>query len=183
MLNVAYLKKHLKIEHITADDTYLADLEAAAVSAVEEYEGTHYGTAGEITHYLPGSGTTDLWLPEAPNGTDLAGEDPGVSIIVHEAAYPGDDLTELVAADDDGYLVRGSKLVRKGGYLWSRGYEYTVRYNRGGLPGTAPERVQQAVRMLVARWYSHRTGISEVGSIKPDDEVGRLLKRRAPRVG
>lgn len=172
MIPVAELKTHLRVTH-TTDDEYIEGLERAAVSLVEEYEGAFYGERDDVTRYLPGTGTTDLWLPETPNTV----------VTVHEASYPGDEATEVIAADDDGFLVRGSRLVRKGGYTWPRGYEYTVVYNRGFTEGLEPERVHQAVRLMVARWYSNRTGLTEAGRLQMDDEAMKLLRRRAPRVG
>lgn len=170
MLSVAYLKKHLRLEHTTADDMYLADLEAAAVSLIEEYEGVHYGAAGSVTEHVRGTGTPDLFLAAAPTAVTS----------VHEASYPGETPTEIATADDDGFLVRGARLVRAGGYVWERGYEYTVVYTRGYAPGAAPERVYQAVREIVTHWYVNDTAAGE--RVIPESVLG-TLRRRAPRVG
>lgn len=155
MISVASLKKHLRIEHITTDDAYLADLEAAAVAFVERETGRYFGSVGARTEYVTGLGTDTMWLRESPIlSTPIVAGD----MTVLERADPGDPGTAIVVATD--FVVRGSRLVRIDD-VWTRGYEYQVTYNAGNAAGAVGEEIQNAVRSLVALWYTHRTQSEE----------------------
>lgn len=155
MISVAEMKKHLNIEHITADDAYLADLEATAVAVVERWTGKTYPASAERTQYVRGLGIDSIWLAHEPTLSDpIVAED----MTVTERSAPGGEGTVLTVAED--FVVRGTALVRVGGY-WTAGYEYEVTYTSGYGPGAEPEDVRGAVRDMVALWYTNRTPSEE----------------------
>lgn len=167
MIGLAELKQHLRVTH-TRDDAYIAELEAAAVEAVAQYEGAVLGEPAAQSEFHRGSGTRDLWLDAAPV--------TGGEITVIERAYPGGDAVEL---GTDDFTVRGSSLVRLGaGNRWQLGYEYQVDYQAGYAEGEAPYRLQRAVAMLVALWYGNRTPVASGGAVELPLGVKLLLKRR-----
>lgn len=154
-----------------AEDEYIRALETAAVAYVEKQTGKYFGTAADATEVVSGTGTADLWLPG-----------PVASVTsVAERAFAGDDDTAVAAADDDGYVVRGDRLVRKGGGVWARGYEYEVAYSRGAE--AAPADIQEAVRKLVVLWFSRRLPVSDVQvSELPHGIADTLAAHRTPLV-
>jgi hypothetical protein len=133
--------------------TLLVELEDAAVNWFTEQTDRYWGAEAETTVLLEGNGRRELYLPEVPDSID--------NITVLERAYPGDTETEITAADTDGFELRDMHLSRKGGYVWSRGYEYLVTFTRGyeqvdpGPPADilAPAAVRQAIKQIVAFWY------------------------------
>lgn len=163
MISVAALKAHLNIPH-TLHDTYLADLEAAAVEVAEQHFG-YLGAAEEVTEYVRGTGIADLYLSDPAAATPVP--------TVTAAQYPGDAGD---AATD--FVARGNRLVRTAGGVWSRGYEYAVTYTRGYAPGAQPERAHHAVRMLVAHWYASRTPVSDANASKMPHTLDELLPIR-----
>lgn len=154
MIPVAALKQHLKIEHITADDAYLADLEAQAVAVVELYTGKVYPAVGERIEYVTGDGTNKLRLALAPILSDPVVD---ADVVVAERSSPGGEATNIVMAEDDGFVVRDTELLRRSGGVWTSGYEYEVTYNGGYAPGSQDEKARGAVRDMVALWYTNRT--------------------------
>lgn len=153
-----------------SEDPYIRDLEAAAVAYAERQTGLYLGAARDATEYVIGGGTSDLWL---------AGPVAEITSVT-EHAYSGDDGTVLTAEDDDGYLVRGDRLVRKNGNTWYRGYEYEVAYSQGA---DVPADIQQAVRQLVALWFEARLPVSDAGLQDIPHTVSDIFAaHRAPRI-
>lgn len=155
MISLAKLKAALRITAST-DDGYLVDLEVQAVSFVERETGRYFGAVASVTEYLIGGGTDTLFLSEAPAAPPTT---------VTERTYPGGDATTITAADADGYVLRGTmKLVRKGGGIWARGYEYEVTYDRGYAAEAEPGEIRMLVTDLVAYWYEERVPVASLGS-------------------
>jgi hypothetical protein len=157
MIAIADLETFLGIAAGT-DLALLLELESASVEWFGAQTDRYFGAAAETTQVVEGNGQRDLYLAEVP--------DPAEDIEVIEQAYPGDDTEEVTASDEDGFVVRDQHLARKGGYVWSLGYEYLVTYTRGyvetapAVAGVtpadiaAPDAVRQAVKQIVAFWYN-----------------------------
>lgn len=180
MFDVDYLKNALRVRH-DRDDAYLADLEAFAVSHAGRVSGRYLGALEERTVYLAGHGRPTLYL-EGPVAVDVS---TGLALVsmVTERAHPGEVGTELVAAEEDGWLVRGNALVRKNGHRWIYGWEYEVTYSRDG-EADVPGGIQQAVLQLVALWYEHRVPLAQVQVLQelPYGPTQLLLSHRRPLV-
>lgn len=154
MISVDDLKLALRVTH-TAEDDYITALEAAAVGYIERFTGRTFSAEVEVTEYLWGRGTDTLVLRETPGGT----------LTVVERATPGATGTTIAAGDEDGYLVRGRKLVRKNGHAWYRGYEYAATYTQGYAAGSEPDDIQNLVKQIVAHWYERRIPMPTVGEV------------------
>jgi hypothetical protein len=125
--------------------------ERGAVAFVERQTGRYFGEPDELTEYLIGDGTRNLWIRDrvVPVDTD-SGEEYAVAS-VRARTNPGGDPTELEQGTD--YLVRPldreTPLVRTGGNVWTRGTEYEVLYLRGYVLGTEPADIRQLVIDLI----------------------------------
>lgn len=129
-----------------SQDEILSSLERAAVAFIQNATGLHFGEVEETTIYLQGSGLRRLWLPQAASGT----------VTVLELPDAGDAGTAVTEASDDGFVVRGSQLVRKNGLTWNRDYEYAVTFPRGYEAGSEPDDIRQLVMDLVSAKYAQR---------------------------
>lgn len=143
MIETAELIEYLEAD--AGDTAVLEQLERAAAAFVSRQTGRYFGEPAEHSITLVGSGSRRLWLPDAPIDPEVPA-DPLVTI--EERAYPGEDPTTLVIDTD--FALRGSELIRLGGYSWTRGYEYEATYRRGYEPGTEPEDIRQLVLDLVS---------------------------------
>lgn len=147
MIPLAVLKNALDIEAAdTSKDDILTRLEATAVSFVESRTGWHFGAVANGVIYLQGSGTRRLWLPQEAAG----------AVTVLERTHAGDAGTAIVETNDDGFVVRGSQIIRKNGLVWTRTNEYQVTFARGFAVGTEPEEIRQLVIDLVSAKWAQR---------------------------
>lgn len=146
MIELSALKAHLRSEEVKLDpdrDTILASLEAGAVAFVEGETERYFQASTTFTLYLIGNGQRELWLPEAPSAITS----------IEERSEVGEAWTEIDSADDDGWELRSHQVLRKGGNVWERGYEYRVVYDFGYTAGSEPAEIRQLVIDLVAlRW-------------------------------
>jgi hypothetical protein len=140
--------------YIGTDDPFDARLEMVAGFAVAFLSAeTHryLGSPEERTEYLPGTGTTRLWLSDTPTGE--------VTVEESRAGDPGE------AVDD--YITRGRSLLRAGGKQWDRRYDYGVTYTAGFV--VLPQDLEQAVFDL-SKWKLEYLGRdSGLGSEKLGD--------------
>ena len=151
MIPLADLKLALRVSHAT-DDAHITSLEERAVAYVERKTGRSY-TAGNATEYVRGADDGVLYL----------GGPASAVVSVTQRAYPGAEETVIVEAADDGFDLRGTKLVRSGGYFWSSAYEYEVEYTRDVTP---PDDILEAVEGLVSLWYNVRLPVA-LGTVAP----------------
>ena len=145
MIDLTDLKAHLGGDARTDPDrdTVLLALEIAAVDFVQRETSRYFAVSTEHTEYIDGEDDRELWLNERPSATTS----------VHVRAEIGDDWTEILAGDSDGFELRGARLLRKGGAVWERGCEYRIIYDFGYAPGLEPSEIRQLVTDLVAhRW-------------------------------
>lgn len=145
MIALADLKALLD-EGGTDHDSFLTLQEAAAVEFVQRYTGRYFGASEQAEQIVPGVGTNTLWLAD----------DAAAVASVHESIYPGAAESEILAGDVDGFVIRGRRLVRKGGSVWRRGHEYRVIYTRGYAAGNEPADIRGAVLELVRYRYGQR---------------------------
>lgn len=172
MIEVGELRDALRIDG-TAEDSYLVELEKAAVAYCEQQTGRYFGTATTRTERLRGTGHDKLWLEE--KATTLP-------TTVTEIVNPGDTGVTITAADDDGYEDWGdtvSVLVRKAGNVWNVGNIYVVTYALGYTEGNEPSDIRKAVRDLVVYWYEKRVPVGDVGQVftfEAPHHVGNLIR-------
>lgn len=157
MITLPDLKDWLEVEGDEADDL-LTSLEARAVEFVERETGRYFGALENVTEILCGDGGGKLRLAEVPTSIPAS---------VQERAYVGADATTITASDDDGYELRTltlpssnlAYLLRKGGCVWARGFEYSVTYERGYAAGDEPGDIRQLVLDLVqVKWAMRDAG-------------------------
>lgn len=166
MIELEDAKAYLRVTH-DSDDVIIADLLAAAQEEVERRTGVYLGEETEYTETVRGAGTDRLYLTSEPVATISA----QVIVEVTEQPYAGGTETEIDDGADDGFVIDGNALVRKGAYVWTRDYRYTVTYTRGYDEGTQPERFKQAVRFLLARWYVNRSSMT-TGTVTAEMDNG-----------
>jgi len=124
------------------DPPVLQHLVERAIEFVQTQTRRYFGPTQEWTEYLIGSGSRVLRLPEAAAAPITA---------IEERPFPGDD--PAVIADTD-FLQRDvdtiTHLVRKGGVVWTDGYEYAVTFQRGYGVGDGPKDIEQLILDLIA---------------------------------
>lgn len=156
MIALADLKVELDID---ADDltfdAYLSALEPRAVAYVEMRTHRYFGPQVDVTEYVTGLGMSRLYLL-----SNIA--DPDYLTEVIERRYPGDAGASITDTASSGFVIRTSEreawLVRKGGYVWERDYEYEVTFERGYAPGAEPGEIRQLVIDLIAARFAARDG-------------------------
>ena len=150
MIPIPELKAHLRIRPTTTEqDKLLERLEADAVAVAEHMTRRYFGLTATVTEYVDGTGTQNLWLSDDAQATPLP--------VVSERSQPGGTATSILGTADDGWLLRGGRLVRKAGLIWSLGFEYQVDYSRGYEAGDEPADIRRAVLEIVAHQYTMRT--------------------------
>ena len=174
MIGTSELMNALRCSKSEAAGDYVTGLEAAAVAYVERKTNRSFSTSGERTEILLGNGRRDLWVAESI--------DTGETVTITETSYPGATPVTITASEGNGYEVRGTKLVRKGGFSWTRGYEYTVTYTAGYTAGEEPDDIRQAVTALVTLWYERRLPLTKTAEAEVPKHLDSILRswRRPP---
>lgn len=186
MIDAAELQAYLN--HPAELTTMVGLLEQAAVTIVETWQGIRYPAAGTQVEFIrvgrpiPNSnlgvlstvwtiGNKDLFLTLNPTA------DPTE---VLERADVGEVGTPITAAQSDGWVRRGTVLVRKG-TVWKEGFEYQVTYAGGYAAGTEPDNVRQAVKSVTLVLYNRRGAeVSMTDLARTDnDEINDLLTQMA----
>lgn len=134
------------------DEAEIAPLEswlAAALAFVNTQTRRYFGPVEEAEEFLTGRGRRDLWLAEPPTLVDAYD-----AVSVSEVAYPGADSTDILEGSESGFDLRiaghEGKLVRRGPCgVWTRGYEYVVRYPRGYEEDAGPKDIEDVLIELV----------------------------------
>lgn len=183
MVELTALKAALNIPTgTTTHDGYLLALEEAAVEYVQRATGRFLGATDDAAEFvLEGTGDAVLWLPERASA---------VTAVVSRS-YLGGEETAIATDDDDGWALRipagethGSRLIRKGGHVWSRFTEYVVTATIGYDAGAEPAEDRGDVTALVSHWFENRlpavTGT--VAQNVPLHVAERLASRRKLRV-
>jgi hypothetical protein len=158
MISLGRLRRALGIEPADephADDQLLNELLGRALAFVEKQTGRYFGEEHAVEEYLTGDGKRNLWLAGLPL---IDPTDEYDALLVVEQLHPGAAQTAIAEGAANGFEVRGGGrqywLVRRGGYVWQRGYEYIVTYVEGyeidGLPGD----IEQLLIDLVSSRYS-----------------------------
>lgn len=178
MISIDDLELFLGIADGT-DTALLIDLEAAAVEWFEQQTQRYFGAVASTTERPQGNGKRDLYLAEPVTAVTS----------VTRQAYPGADTETITEGDDDGFEVRDMHLTRKGGFLWSSGYEYIVVYTRGYTETAAaeedvtpadiaaPDDVRMAIKQIVAFWYNGGE-MAEGSSQKTSETMGNYSYTR-----
>jgi len=155
MISIDDLETFLGIADGT-DTELLIDIEGAAVEWFEQQTQRFFGAVASVTERPVGNGKRDLYLSEPITAVTS----------VTRQAYPGADTETITEGDDDGFEIRDMHLTRKGGYVWTSGYEYIVVFTRGytltaaAVADTtpadiaAPDDVRMAIKQIVSFWYN-----------------------------
>jgi hypothetical protein len=139
--------------------TVLEALEARAVEIIQAEADRYFGTPIEHVEQLVGDGSDKLYLRERadPEAESVP------AITVEYRAETGDAWVEITEAGVDGWEVElprpvwlGAVLRRKGGGVWTAGYQYRVTYTFGYAAGEEPGDIRQAVIDLVSFKYLER---------------------------
>jgi hypothetical protein len=147
MIPLSELKAYLGIEATDqASDVALFEMEKNAVAFVETHTHRYFGPPAAFEEIIVGDGTRKLWLAEPPLPDAEAEYGTRVGT-VEERSVPGADPVLLEERTDFEVRTPGHEgiLVRWGGNVWTRGYEYTVTYWRGYPYGTEPGDIRQVV--------------------------------------
>ena len=145
MIDTDTLRKYL--DSPVEDDDVIEAFEASAQKMVEQHTGYLFDAAGNVTEYLYGMGTNALFLTRNPTADPTA---------VTERAQIGDAGTVITAAQSDGWVRLGSRLLRKGGSEWTLGYQYEVTYPGGYELNEEPGDVRAAVLRITGVLYRQR---------------------------
>ena len=149
--------KHTLPSSDPAEDELIEQYEAAAVAAIQRITGRYYGAPVSADLVAYGDGSSLLYLDERV--TAIA--------TLTERLYLGDTGTSILTGDTNGWALRlgpgqthTNKVIRKGGYLWTYGYEYAVTGTIGYSAGNEPAHIRQAVLELAAEFYVHRVPVA-----------------------
>lgn len=171
-LTLAEAKLHMRVE-VADDDSLITSLITAARQWCEAFQGRAYITQ-----------TWQLWLDAWPEGDEIRLPRPPLQSVVTVKYYGADGAEYVMPAAD--YLVdtksEPGRLVLGYGKTWPSvtlrpasaiAIEFVAGY---GAVSAVPEKVKQAMKLLVAHWYEHREAVL-TGSISKELEfaVGALL--------
>lgn len=150
MISVATLQAALPAA-ATADTVELGNMIERARVFIEKTTRRYFGSIETHTEYVYGTGSRVLRLKEQAVIEDT--DYPEDSITVAERPWPGDAMTAI-----EGFLIRlqeedkVSLLVRTGGSVWTKGYEYAVTYERGyGIDNGPPDIAQLIIDLIEPR--------------------------------
>ena len=171
-VSLAEAKAHLRIDG-TAEDTLVGSLIVTSRLHVESALALSLVTQGWSWFF-------DAWPRDIAVKLPLR---PVQSIAAVRLYDEAGDITTLAS---DTYLLDGAaapaRLVRQGALVWPKpgrianGIEIAFTSGFGDVAADVPEPIRQAVRLLIAHWYEHRTPF-EVGAAAtpPPDTVEHLL--------
>lgn len=145
MIPVADLVTALNAE--PGDATYIAQLLAAAVEYINEPGGRYFGSIAEVTENVVWRGGTFQLASEPVDGVFAVTKWSG-------SAWEAVDTAGYVL---DGRLVFADTPDLRYGRSHLR-VTYEAGYEEIGEEWDAPEDIKQAVRMLVAHWFTNREG-------------------------
>ncbi len=160
------------VQVYSAEDSLLTGLIQAAREYAEGFQNRALCTQ-----------TWELVLNDWPNGDRIDVPLPPLQSIT-SIKYKDSDGTETTwddteyIVDTDGFL---GGVVLADGYTWPEYDLYPVgairiRFVAGyGLAVSVPQRVKQAILLLVAHWYEHREGASEKAFSEPPFAIKALL--------
>jgi uncharacterized phiE125 gp8 family phage protein len=169
---LAEAKAHLRVDG-TAEDTLIASLIVAARLNVEAAAGLALVTQG-WSYFL------DAW----PRGSALKLPLRPVQSVV--AVRLHDENAVATTLDPVFYLLDGAgappRLVRQGALVWPKpgrvanGIEVAFTAGFGDGAADVPGPIRQAILMLVAHWYEHRSPVEIGAHAEPvPGMVGELL--------
>lgn len=165
-------KKHLRVD-IANDDTLISSLITAAREYCEDFQNRAYITQ-----------TWQLWLDGWPDGSEISIPKPPLQTVSSIKYYSEDGAEYTLPAED--YIVdvqsQPGRVVLASGKSWpdvslrpanAVVVDFVVGY---GDAVDVPQRVKQAILLLVGHWYEHREAVL-TGSISKEIEftVSALL--------
>lgn len=143
ILTVEELKSYLGIT-VATYDAVLEDLEIEAASIVERITGWKWSEPTTDVHVLIGQDTDEMFLPERPSSQDPT------DFVIDDRLFEADpNEVTIDPAAEDGYVIDGRRIRRKGGNCWLSTHEYVVTGPLGWLPADVPGYIRAAVRALV----------------------------------
>ena len=182
-VTLAEAKAHLRVDG-TAEDTLVASLIVTSRLHVEAVAGLALVTQS-WSWYI------DAWPPGPPGHAVKLPMRPIQSIA---AVRLYDEAGTATTLDPATYFLDGTaappRLIRHGAVPWTRpgrvanGIEVAFTAGYGNAAADVPAPIRQAVLLLVAHWYEHRSPVEEGTHPAPlPDMVSDLLAPyRAPRL-
>ena len=179
-VTLAEAKAHLRVDG-TAEDTLVASLIVTSRLHVESGIGLALITQG-WSYFL------DCWPPGPALKLPLR---PVQAI---DAVHLYDENAVVTTLAPETYLLDGAsapaRLVRQGAIVWPKpgrianGIEVAFTAGFGDTAADVPGPIRQAVLLLVAHWYEHRSPLEIGAAAEPvPDMVGELLgPYRSPRL-
>lgn len=157
MIEVSDLTRWLDIATPTdAEMLLLNDLETRAVAFIERQANRHFGASQTFVETFTGLDSSVIWLNESPASITQ----------VRTRAWVGDTWVIVATGDDDGWELRGRRLMRKSPFVWTTGYEIEVTYDFGYTAGQEPSDIRQLVFDLVKLKWDLRTDAAGVAAEK-----------------
>lgn len=164
-VTLAEAKLHLRVE-IADDDALITSLITAAREWCERFQGRAYVTQ-----------TWQLWLDAWPEGDEIRLPRPPLQSVTSVKYYGADGAEYVMPATD--YLVdikaEPGRIVLGYGKTWPSvtlrpAGAIVVEFVAGyGDASAVPQRVKQAILLLVGAWYQNREAVI-VGSISKELE-------------
>lgn len=164
-LTLADAKAHLRVD-IVDDDALITSLITAARQWCEAFQGRAYVTQ-----------TWQLWLDSWPEGDEILIPRPPLQSVTSIKYYGADGAEYVMPATD--YLVdtksEPGRIVLGYGRTWPSvtlrpASTIVVEFVAGyGAASAVPEKVKQALLLLVGHWYAHREAVL-TGSISKEIE-------------
>jgi hypothetical protein len=149
MIELKVLKRQLKIDDDQiADDGLILQMEAAAVTFMQNETGLYFGPVSEITDVLSSNGYAPIWL----HGTPLLGDEYMPFSLERRSSPAG--TWEVVATTD--YEVDGARLYPLTYWLPARRNLRATYWSGFEETEEAPADIRQKVRELVTLMYEHR---------------------------
>lgn len=185
-VTVAEAKAHLRIDG-TAEDTLIASLVVTSRLHVEAAAALALVTQGW-------SWFLDAWPPGPPGRSGHAVKLPLRPVQSIAAVRLYDDSASATTLDPATYFLDGAaappRLVRHSALPWPRsgrianGIEIAFIAGFGPTAADVPAPIRQAILLLVAHWYEHRSPLEEGAHAAPlPTMVSELLAPyRAPRL-
>ena len=185
-VTLAEAKAHLRVDG-TAEDTLIASLIVTSRLHVEAVAGLALVTQS-WSWYI------DAWPQGPPGPPGHAVRLPLRPVQSIEAVRLYDEAGTATTLDPATYFLDGTaappRLIRHGAVAWTRpgrvanGIEIAFTAGYGNAAADVPAPIRQAVLLLVAHWYEHRSPLEEGAHPVPlPDMVSDLVAPyRAPRL-
>lgn len=170
-VSLSLAKQHLRVEDLSADDTYISSLISVALSMVEEITGQDIRTRTWDLK-LKKFPINDIRLPRTPvtSVASVQYVDQGGDTQTVESSVYSTDLSEAGSASG----VMGPRLYLNYSQQWpvSRYHDGSVIVRFVSGYTTAPEPIKQAMLLLISELYQMRSASVSSGAVPKATIIG-----------